>query len=833
MNRKKTFWQITSGLIFLGFSARAETLSSAPASSAIFWMFAGFSVVSTLLVIWSIVKLVEFIRRARRAEAKTEWTMALLNASPDAFITWDAHGRFICSERLSKMLGFTDVPPDYASLCSKNGGLGFDKSDFAELTKAISRLRERGHDDRIHLKLKAGTITIGAEGAILTGYSVGEIVCVVWFFDETARQSDLAEKNRQLAAEEYYRKVITAVLDEVGIPVWRRGPDLKLEWVNEAYAKAVEAPSCEAAVTDQIELVSNALTGGPARLAAVRLKGGGAYSEKHYVVIDGQRRAIEVTHIGDAENKKSLIGYAMDVTEVDDVRSELSRYTESHAETLNKLSTAVAIFGSDKTLEYFNSAFVKLWKLPEDWLQASPHHSELLERMREMRRLPEQADFLAWKQEQLSFYTDLTEPSEDMWYLPDASILRVVFQPHPLGGLLIFFEDLTDHLALERSYNTLFAVQNATLNNLHEAVAVFGSDGRLKLYNASFCKVWALGDDFLSLKPHMSEIIERCGSFFTDLHDGEVFGAQMINDNNRRVVGDGRLQRADGSVVDYTAVPLPDGATLMTYLDVTDSIRIERALRERNDALEAADRLKTEFIAHVSYGLRTPLNSVIGFAELLDREYYGPLNSQQRGYTRNILESSSQLMVLINGIIDLSVIAAGRMQLELSEVNLAEILTSVAERIREEARSRNLRVDLDLPQQLETIMADEQRVKQVLYNLTGNALKFTLPGGKITLGAKSEGGNVQLYVADTGIGIAPEDQESIFETFETGGQVTENQGAGLGLSLVRRFVELHQGRVELQSEPGKGTRVICIFPGKDASAQKFTDVTRSPAAQLH
>jgi signal transduction histidine kinase len=398
---------------------------------------------------------------------------------------------------------------------------------------------------------------------------------------------------------------------------------------------------------------------------------------------------------------------------------------------------------------------------------------------------------------------------------------------------LIFFEDVTDHIALERSYNTLFAVQKATLNNLHEAAAVFGSDGQLKLYNASFCKIWNLSDEFLTGNPHVSEILERCGAYFIDNPDGEVFGIGMVSDDSNRIIRASRLQRADNSVIDYTSVPLPDGATLLTYLDVTDSIRIERALRERNEALEATDRLKTEFIAHVSYSLRTPLNSVIGFAELLEHEYYGPLNSQQHGYTRHILESSSQLMVLINGIIDLSVISAGRMQLEMSDIDLSDILTSVAEHIREEANSRNLRVDLMLPRRMEIIRGDEQRIKQVLYNLTGNAFKFTSAGGKITLGATCGNGNVELYVADNGIGIAAEEQEKVFETFQTGKEARQGQGAGLGLSLVRRFVELHGGRVELASEPGKGTKVTCIFPIKEDVGMMAAEVASPTQASVY
>lgn len=816
MREKIAFWHTAVAMKTIAVSmtateARAAALYVDGMETSVILMMGAFAAIATGVSVWAVVKLVEMRRRARLAEASARWNLGLLNAAPGAFIAWNSRDEFICSARLAQLLGFPGPVDAYRSLSASDDGPGFNPEDFSQLSMAITRFKERGENFASSFRLRAGARGFSVQGVMVPDRKSGGRTCVIWFTDVTALQQDLVEKDRQISAFAELLHSMEDALDTVSIPMWRRGADLKLEWANAAYVRAVEAPSREAVVEKQIELLSGTLAGGATRLAEAALKSAKPVSEKHYVVIGGQRRSIEVTCAPGPSPGQSVIGFAVDVTEADEIRAELTRYNESHAETLNKLSTAVAIFGSDKKLEYFNSAFAKLWKLPEDLLLDHPHHSELLEMMRETRRLPEQADFPAWKREHMALYTDLIEPREEMWYLPDASTLRVVFQPHPLGGLLIFFEDVTDHLALERSYNTLFAVQRATLNNLHEAVAVFGSDGRLKLHNSSFAKVWQLSEDFLSTDPHVSEIVSRCATFFDEGYDGEAFGEHVMYDESHRVVREARLPRADGSVVDFTSVPLPDGAMLLTYLDVTDTLRIERALRERNEALVAADRLKTEFIAHVSYNLRTPLNSVIGFAELLNREYYGSLNVQQRGYTRNILESSGQLMLLINDIIDLSVISAGRMELELSEVDLGPILVSAAAHIREEARSRNLRVDLELPERLEPVAGDVQRIKQVLYNLTGNALKFTPPGGKITLGASCANGEVQLFVADTGVGIPAEQQGLVFDPFETGNDEIGGHGGGLGLSLVRRFVELHGGRVELESVPGEGTRVNCIF----------------------
>ena len=209
------------------------------------------------------------------------------------------------------------------------------------------------------------------------------------------------------------------------------------------------------------------------------------------------------------------------------------------------------------------------------------------------------------------------------------------------------------------------------------------------------------------------------------------------------------------------AVPLPDGNVLLTYLDVTDTARVERALRERNEALETAGRLKSEFIANVSHELRTPLNAVIGFADILNNQYFGELNARQLEYSRGILASSHQLMKLINDILDLATIEAGYMVLETRRVEVFEMLQAVLSLTRERARSRDLALELQCPPDIGVIEADERRLKQALFNLISNAIKFTLPGGAVTLRAERREAELLLTVADTGIGIPQSDQARI------------------------------------------------------------------------
>lgn len=769
-------------------------------------------------------------RRRQSSRREIEEARALLRHAPLGYIAWLKDGAMFVSPWLTECLGRQRPAETFADFFDVDGAAGFAPAAYAKLEEMAAAVRG--------IEALPSTTEIGAAGhrflVSASRFSSGRATLgVLWFQDITDQHQAIAARDRDIGGLKARAAAFEETLNALDMPVWMRDRELRLCWVNDAYARAVEATGGNDAVESGTELIANALTGTGREDAARALADGKPVQSHHYVVIDGQRRALQVKDMPCADIDGAIvIGYARDVTEEEELTADITRHMDSHSETLNKLSTAVAIFAADKTLEFYNDAFVRLWQLPEEWLASHPHHGELLEAMREHRRLPEQADFPAWKRLQLARYTDLIEPVEEMWHLPNASTLRVVTQPHPLGGLLIFYEDVTDRLALERSYNTLIAVQRATLNNLHEGVAVFGSDGGLKLSNPAFTDIWRLGPAALDQTVHLSDIVGRAQSLFGQTEEYEKFRTLVFADEVERVVRSERLVRADGSIIDGSAVPLPDGATLITFLDVTDSMSIERALRERNEALETADRLKTEFVAHMSYELRTPLNNVIGFAELLDKEYYGPLNAQQHTYTHNIIESSNQLMVLINDILDLAVIEAGGMQLELGAVDVARAIANVAAMVREEIRNRGLRLDIAVPDDIGVIEADEKRIRQVLYNLLSNAMKFTPPTGRVSIGATDDGEMVRLYVADTGIGIDKDEQARVFDRFHRGRAAVQGKGVGLGLSLVRSFVDLHGGALSLISEPDKGTRLEVSLPRRQSRGSAAGAAESRPAVSL-
>jgi signal transduction histidine kinase len=603
-------------------------------------------------------------------------------------------------------------------------------------------------------------------------------------------------------------------LMQLPIPVWRRDAALDPIWVNDAVGAALEIPPAKV-VSDRLEFASSVERQAARALAMKARTSGRRQVAMRTLVVAGERRRFRVV---ETPFRDGTIGIALDATEEDAARAELKRHIAAHAEVLQNLATAIVVFDAGRRLILYNRAFARLWSLEDSFLEQQPTHGELLEHLREHRRLPEQADWKLWKQQRNELFTTVLEPREELMHLPDERTLRVVTTPHPFGGLLITYEDVTNQFVLERARNTLVAVQRATLDNLYEGVAVFRGDGRLELWNPAFIRIWRLEPRMLETAPHIDEVVAELRPVLVGSDDWEKVRSRITSPFHDRERTSGRVETAIGKVIDYATVPLPDGAMLFTFWDVTDSVNVERALIERNQALQAADQLKSEFIANVSHELRTPLNTVIGFGEILVNQYFGDLNARQREYAEGILESSHILLHLIDDILDLATIEAGHMALALKPIDVQAMLDGVAKLARHRAREKELTLELECEPDIGVMVADERRIRQVLFNLVSNAIKFTPPGGRITLGAKRSGDHVDLTVADTGIGIPEEERAIAFDRFSKGRAGHHQQGAGLGLALVKSFVELHGGDVDLVSVPDRGTTVTCRLPSRAGQA---------------
>lgn len=628
---------------------------------------------------------------------------------------------------------------------------------------------------------------------------------VVWILDASVKGvEEGAARGRLEEARQVIARDPAAFLEMMSrapFLAWRISGSGKLEWANKVYLEALESKSLDQAIARNLLLDQSI-----ADRSRQAIEDGVSVDEIRHVVLNGERRAVRMVVFPVAGGAG---GMAFDVTEAETARDTLARMVKAHDETLNHLAEGVAIFGADKRLIFNNRAFQEMWGLDGAFLLERPSHAAWLDFLKEKRRLPAHANYGEWRASELALYQEVAELPEALWVLPEGRTLRIARQRHPMGGLLLIFSDITDELTLKTQYNALLQTQKAALDRLHEGVAVFGLDGRIRLCNAAFAEMWRIDLAALGADVSVEAVIEACMPLFHDQAEWKKVRRRITDPSpEARQESRGEMRRSDGSTLTYLTRPLPDGATLIAFLDVTAMQRVEDALRDRAEAFEAADRLKTEFVQNVSYQLRTPLQTVQGYSEILQGQLHGPLNSRQEEQVELILSAADALSKLIDNILDIAMIEAGRLELELSDVDLAAIAQESAELMASKARTEGVTIRLEISEGLGTLKADEKRIKQILFNLLSNALRFTDREDVITIGAQRRDGEVRLWVADTGRGIPYEAQAAAFGNFVSG----DKRGAGLGLALVRSFVELHGGWIALESTPGEGATVTCHLP---------------------
>jgi PAS domain-containing protein len=254
---------------------------------------------------------------------------------------------------------------------------------------------------------------------------------------------------------------------------------------------------------------------------------------------------------------------------------------------------------------------VRLWGLDLVLLESCPDNSELLDRLRSAGKLPEQLNWKSWKEAALSVYRSL-DTKTDLWHLPNGQTLRVIATAHPQGGATWVFENLTEQVDLQTRYNMLVKVQGETIDHLSEGVAVFGADGRIRLSNPAFRALWGITADEAEAGTHIKAIEAACLPSYEKPDGWRAFSKFITSFDDERPSKEGTLELLSGLVLDFAIIPLPDAQTMLTFVNMTDSVRAERALKEKNEALLKADELKNDFVQHVSYELRSPLTNIIG-----------------------------------------------------------------------------------------------------------------------------------------------------------------------------------------------------------------------------
>jgi len=762
----------------------------------------GFSAVSAILLMRTRLRAGRNEARLRadiaKLQAHADRYRALLFAEPQVLIAWAAGDNrprisgdaslVNLHEQPQRILAFgTWLPPEPAVL----------------MDRAVDALRETGEPFLLNLTTSSG-LAIEAMGRAIGGQAVVRIR------ELSGLRRELAETNLRLKSLAEETEMLRSFAAASPWPIWAKGAKGMLSYANPAYAQATEAGGVAEAIERNLELLDSSDRAEMDRaLTATH-----SFNARLPIVVRGERRIYDVRamNIGGGS-----VGIAVDASEADALSSALVRMAEAHRRTLDQLSSGVAVFDGQRRLAFYNDSYRRLWDLEPAFLDGNPDDSTLLDRLRAARKLPEQADFRAWKAKLHEAYRAL-EPAKDTWFLPDGRALSVVTTPNPEGGVTYLFDDVTESLDLARRFDRLIRVQRETLDSLAEGVAVFGSNGKAQLFNPAFAKMWRLTPEALREEPHIDTVAHWCKPLFDDATAWRTIREAITGIENRNDVPL-KFERKDGSVLDCMSRPLPDGATMLTFQDITDTENVERALRESNEALEAAGQMKIDFVHHVSYELRAPLTTIIGFAHFLSDPSTGPLTPKQAEYLDYVTKSTNALLALTNNILDLATIDAGAMKLELGPVDIGKAIAAAAEGIQDRLATDRIRLKVEVDPNIGSFVGDERRVVQVLYNLLANAVGFSPQDGTVIVSARRTERSIVFNVTDSGPGIPADVKDKVFDWFESRSHGSRHRGAGLGLSLVRSFVELHGGKVRVDSVVGKGTTVACDFP-TDQAAQR-------------
>jgi signal transduction histidine kinase len=766
-----------------------------------------------LAALWiAIAAILSVIAARRLADANAVVSSArslktLLDLSPGRPLVVRADGSIEADLRLLREIGLDDVPQTLSDMAGDDRGL--DREDIETLAVTVRDSSISGERFQSQVRVAGSGRVLDVRGAPAPAPEPAGTM-LLWLFDTSSAEAERSKLAQRLDQTEAALDALTRLIEAAPFPMWYRGPDLNLGLVNSAFVEAVEGRDAADVIARSSELVGDF---DQARATAVAaLETGKPTSRKQAAIVRGERRMLQIVNVPLPTG--AVAGFALDVQDVEEARAELTRQIQSQRDLVDRMTAGAAQFDSDRNLSFFNRPFAVMAQLETDWLNEKPEFDRVLERMREHNRVPETRDFPSWKAERREWFTSPEEVIEDDWVLPGGDQWRVAGQPLPDGGLRLFLEDRTEQARLESSRDTLLRVRSATFDNLFEAVGVFASDGRLYLWNRRFSQIWALDEEWLAEHPRVDEMVPALARKLVNPTAAAQIREMVRKTTTEREPANGRITLTDGRHFEFAAVPLPDGNALFTLVDVTDSTRIEAALRERASALEQADRVKTDFVANMSYELRTPLTSIGGFAEMLSEGYAGELTPAASDYVRAILESVDRLSKLIDDVLDLTQGDSVPIALEKERVDIAGLCRMAVENFKPRTKAKGQKLLSDIADSSGTVIGDARRLRESIEHLLENAAAYTDRGGRIEIKSSGDDEKAVIQVADNGPGIAKKDLPRVFNRFDRISHTPSRGEAalGLGLPLARQFVEAHGGKIDLVSKKGKGTSVTLTIP---------------------
>ncbi|MEM6712410.1 MAG: ATP-binding protein [Pseudomonadota bacterium] len=772
----------------------------------------GLSLFSTILLLVTAARLRRATRRATTVETATDRLRNQLDTAESLVDTSGDGLLLVGSEGTPTVLHCptdqTAMPVDHDLLPRFQRWI--EASDAQELKASLEGLKTSGKTFDLDVRTKGGTL-INAHGR-----PVGSRL-IVRLRDLSRLQRDFADALAMCTSLEEESAQLKRLLNAVDFPVWTADEGGLVSWSNEAFKHRSVSRSGDGLASaraivgtaDQWRQIDTTHVEGEAIARAA--------VDPAAAPTSGETSADYVVHARFTAKNGSVMtaGYAKPLSDTARLDAALEGVRASQGRMLNALQTAVVVFGPDRHLTFYNNAFAELFSFQRRVLDERPHESTVLTYLKSTRQMPESGNHRGWRERFTAAYT-ASEAQTDDWELLDGRYLRVIIAPNADGGAIWLFENETEKVELKSRFTALTQVRAATLDALREGVAVFGSNGRLQLVNPAFGALWSLTTDEAKIGTHIRDITAPIRDLARDRRVIDQLVGLVGALGQRRDGFISRLNLTDDRVIDLVATPLPGGVTMLTANDVTAAVAIEDTLRESNAALEEAARIKTTFVKHVSYELRSPLTSIIGFAQLLDDQETGPLNDRQRDYLNFVLSSTQSLVALVDSILDLATVDAGILALSLDRIAPNKLVDEALLGLEDRLMDAGIEIDRVLDPSVPELIVDEARMRQVLFNLLSNAVSSSSPGSQVRVKTRRQtdeehGDRVEVSVIDRGRGMSAAQAKAAFEPFETG-QNSVGSGAGLGLTLSKALVELHGGTLELWSREGLGTVVRCTLP---------------------
>lgn len=773
-------------------------------------LFSGSSILITTSFVMASLLLMHGVYKARFDAVKYHDIVchyqALLSTSNDGWIVWNKDNEYVgSSKKLRDLFGIKKT--NFIFVSDLIDVLQIDDAD--NLSFYFNKLKKVGESFQLIATTIADNKKVEIKGSRII---IDEIETILlWCVNVTTSTQIIHSMESQISEQKNDLRCMHELMDAIPVAVWSRNRELNITYCNRVYANYLDT-SVEDITYNNIPLIPGNLFGQGHSLAENAKKCRRAQSIAQFVVINGMRKKLSMNEI--PIDNDGLIGFAVDVTTEENLSSNLDKVVTANCEVLESLSTSIAIFNESYKLIFFNSSYQRLMKLEANWLHSKPSFSEILDENRNNRQLPEHADYHAFKKAQLALFTSVTAPAQELLHLPNGKTLRQVVAPYPLGGLLFMYEDVTDSLALQRKNNTLLAVQKETIDHLYEGITVYGSDNRLKIVNNSMMKIWKLNNRSIStLKgTHLSEMLDFIKDELDFGSDWGIFRENAISNLTDRIAKTGKLMKKDNSVIMFSYIPLPDGAHMHSFIDVTDTCVVEQAIMEKNQALKASQKLRFEFVSGISTELKEPLSILIGFAELLIHQYFGLLNDKQIEYCQHILDASHQLHMLVDNLLEMVSIDIESVSLNLSEFYIHDAVNEAICNITKRANEKNIDIVKNFDQNDPIFIGDKIRIKQAIFNILINAIQFTPPNGKVDIRIVSSEIDIKIIIYDSSVGAAKNADKKVFRRTTSKHFGLSSDSNSVSMPLVRSLIELHDGNLSIVSDAASGTRVICSLP---------------------